>query len=413
MALLAQTCSQIGADTSPTKPSSSSNEKCKRSSVVENARFSPVDSSETHQQVIMSNETKLSLKPCEINVVVKKLNSDRAKCSVQEYMKGKIIDKCNSERQTASPTTNCTPNFESVKTTPEQNLKTLPTKCASPIVGFGNDILQDLDHLKDAVSCNISAELPSSNNSHSNPCCSSSLEQTNPAFRSTFPGAPFNFNQQSVLFSSGYTGTSPGPYSNYVGVKTPTRETLLPLCKDPYCAGCQFNLHNQQFLLNGVCGSCPSGCNQCDHQKYNLAMTIPFNSATVPSPLTYTSVIGSYICNWISGDTYCGKRFVRSEELLQHLRSHNAGIDTISVATSSVSSFLNPIPLITSTSLHRPGYLNSVNSLSPVRYHPYNKGMLQTLIGSSYNTFNPTVFAPYLSPYTVYSQRVSTAAVHP
>ncbi|KAJ8927702.1 hypothetical protein NQ314_019799 [Rhamnusium bicolor] len=280
---------------------------------------------------------------------------------------------------------------------------------ASPVIGSGIEILQG--HSKDTQLGSYKSVAISSG---------LGLEHTNPAFRPTFPGATYSAHQHAAMFAAGYPGSSTGPYLSYARVKTPSGgEALVPVCKDPYCTGCQFSMQNQQLLMNGVTGPCPSGCTQCDHQKYNLAMAMSLVSpGSVPtSSLAYTQLqLGRpYVCNWIAGDTYCGKRFVTSEELLQHLRTHTSGSDAASVVTSSASSLLNAHSLFSSTSLHRPGYPNPpLSPLSAARYHPYGKPTLPTTLAASpYSAFNPTALGPYYSAYSVYGQRLGAAAVHP
>ncbi|XP_066138276.1 zinc finger protein Noc [Euwallacea fornicatus] len=415
LALLAQTCSQIGADSPNSKPLLSSLDKKKAES-----RSSPRDKNEKISQRSTPSDNKLAFKPYETTVVSRKVDESRpsSQKSVENEKKSPSV---GVDRKSVSPTdsTNNNNNSESGTPGPDSKGKLSPesqvrqtTPSASPIIRPGLEILQG--HSKDSplgAYKPLSTSLPGTLGSHlSSLCCPPGLEHaaSNPAFRPPFPGAPYSHHHSMM----GYPGASPGPYLSYARVKTPSGgEALVPVCKDPYCTGCQFSLQNQQLLMSGAtAGPCPSGCTQCDHQKYNLAMAM---SLGPPSSLAYPSLGRPYVCNWIAGDAYCGKRFVTSEELLQHLRTHTSA--SADAATSSAASLLNHSALLSSAALHRSGYPSApLSPLSAARYHPYAKpGLPASLAASPYSAFNPASLGPYYSPYALYGQRLGSAAVHP
>lgn len=435
LALLAQTCSQIGADSPPTKPLISSLDKPKKpSSSDSSTRSSPAsarDKSDKPSHRNSPGESKLAFKPYEINITSKRTTTtddNRPKSGNTQSATSDSSDEKKSDspgRKTVSPSNSngATPAPETGKTSPgsEGKSSTPSARGASPIIRSGLEILQG--HPKDTPlgtykPGTLTSSLPSSLSSPlSSLCCPPGLEHTNPAFRPPFPGAPFTHHHAAML-AAGYPGSTPTPYLSYARVKTSTGgEALVPVCKDPYCTGCQFSLHNQQLLMSGAAGPCPSGCTQCDHQKYNLAMAMSLvpPGPIPPTSLTYSQLGRPYVCNWISGETYCGKRFVTSEELLQHLRTHTSGSDGSNVATSAASSLLNPHSLFSASALHRAGYPNPpLSPLSAARYHPYAKPTLPGALGASpYSAFNPTALGPYYSPYSMYGQRIGAAAVHP
>ncbi|CAG9823851.1 unnamed protein product [Phaedon cochleariae] len=424
LALLAQTCSQIGADSPSTKPLISSLDKSKKANDV---RSSPNVSKERIEKTSqrLTPETKPVFKPYENNVSSRKTEENRpsSKTSIQNATEDKKYDNQSPGRKTASPasSTSATPNLETGKTSPEEKSSSPSARGASPIIRSGLEILQG--HSKDtslgtykpsALSSGLSGGL----SGHlSALCCPPGLDAANPAFRPPFPGAPFSAHQHAAMFAGGYPGAATGPYLSYARVKTPSGgEALVPVCKDPYCTGCQFSMQNQQLLMSGATGPCPSGCTQCDHQKYNLAMAMSLvqPGPIPPSSLAYSQLGRPYVCNWIAGETYCGKRFVTSEELLQHLRTHTNGSDPSSVVSSAASSLLNHSLMYSSASMHRPGYPNApLSPLSAARYHPYGKPTLPTsLTASPYSAFNPTALGPYYSAYSMYGQRLGAAAVH-
>lgn len=438
LALLAQTCSQIGADSPTSKPLISPLEKSKKSSSasVENmTRSSPTGARDKPEKPRSTpTEVKLAFKPYENNVFSKKISDETRPpskaSSVHNSENGddkKDSRTPNNKSRSPSASNSTTPAPEAGKTSPSgsnaDRKSSSPTgsaaRGASPIIRSGLEMLQG--HPKDiplgtykpgsALSSGLSGGL---GGPLSSLCCPPGLEHANPAFRPPFPGGPFSHHHAAML-AAGYPSTTPGPYVSYARVKTPSGgEALVPVCKDPYCTGCQFSMHNQQLLMGAASGPCPSGCTQCDHQKYGLAMAMSLPT----SPLAYQQLGRPYVCNWIAGETYCGKRFGTSEELLQHLRTHTSlsASDSAAVATSTASALLNPHSLFSTAALHRAvsGYPNPpLSPLSAARYHPYAKpGMPGTLGASPYSAFNPTTMGAYYSPYAVYGQRLG-AAVHP
>lgn len=341
LALLAQTCSQIGADSPTTKPLLPSLDKPKKSATP--PKSAPIEQSSTPKN-------GLAFKPYEANVLTKKSETPRPTSKPSSEPEEK---RRTPSRKSVSPKEDKSPAPE--KSASTSSADRVSDSGTSPIIRSGLEVLQGTT--KDLP---LGFKPPLGALGLPPGCCPPGLE-ANPAFRPPLAG--------HVMY--------PGPYLSYARVKTPGGgEALVPVCKDPYCSGCQVGMH---AALIG--GACPSGCTQCEHQKY-LASLMP------PHPLSYVG--RPYVCNWISGESYCGKRFTTSEELLTHLRSHTAD-----------ASLLNPLR-----------YPNPpLSPLSAARYHPYSKpGTLPATLQSPFSAFNPTL-APYYSPY-LYGQRIG-AAVHP
>ncbi|XP_012538831.1 zinc finger protein Noc [Monomorium pharaonis] len=470
LALLAQTCSQIGAD-SPTKPLISPLEKSSKGmSLATNAKSPPAAKLERNTRGSPTDGKSLAFKPYETNVVTKKTSDEgrpTSKASVHSASGQDSVsvsdcthlDKKSSagnrtpvSRKSASPSSQATATTTSSGTpsvdrkTPADREKTDSSprsgnssssssssnnnnnNGASPIIRSGMEILSGA-HTKDA---NLAYKTGLPGFAGNPLCCPPGLAE-NPAFRPPFAGAsPFS-HHAAALLSVGYPSAGPtsgNPYLSYARVKTPAGgEALVPVCKDPFCTGCQYSMHNAQIMMGA--GSCPSGCTQCDHQKYGLAMALSSLGPMPPPSLSYPSTLAAsgripFVCNWIVGESYCGKRFATSDELLQHLRSHTSmtGGDPAAAAAAAASAAAllgnpHPHPLLSpSTSLHRAASGGSypAPSLSPLgaRYHPYGKpptGPLPaSLAASPYSAFN--ALGPYYSPYAVYGQRIG-AAVHP
>lgn len=235
------------------------------------------------------------------------------------------------------------------------------------------------------------------------------MDPTNPAFRSSFHHASM------LAAAAGYPTSSPNPYLSYARIKTPTGgEALVPVCKDPYCTGCQYSAHNQQLLM-GV--PCPAGCTQCEQQKYGLAMAM----SSLPPNHPFAQMSKPFACNWLMADGYCGRRFSTTDELIQHMKSHSPNLSdpatAASVLAAQQSASLMPPSMFFPPGLRSTaGYPPSTSPLSPLsasRYHPYAKpGALPT---SAYSSFNPALSA-YYPPYSwmTSSQRLgAAAAAHP
>lgn len=452
LALLAQTCSQIGADSSTVKPILSLDKKKSESTSKSPTIKTPKSNSPT--------EVRLAFKPYETNVLshtttsassfncnsVKpedystsqqrpsSKNSISASESVSNQDDTKL--KTNSSVRVPSRNKSNTPEINVTngnsehggKTTPNENRKTVSPagssqRGASPIIRSGLEVLQG-SHSKD-ISLSAAYKSAYGLNPLSALCCPPGMEQhTNPAFRPPFAGS-FTHHHAAMLAAAaanGYPGAAsgtPNPYISYQRIKTPSGgEAIIPVCKDPYCPGCPYSAHTQQMLMGAPC---PSGCTQCEHQKYGLAMAASLGS--LPPGHPYSSQMRSpYICSWISGDSYCGKRFNTSDELFSHLRTHTGNLSdpataAAALAQSQTQSLLSS--LFPQSALQRAYPTPPLSPMSAARYHPYAKpgSIPQAMPGSPFAAaFNPAAAAalgPYYSPYAMYGQRIGSAAVHP
>lgn len=294
------------------------------------------------------------------------------------------------------------------------------------------------------------------------------------ASNNSFNHALATQNSLNKSQATGYpVGSALSPYVAYARVKTVNGgTTLVPICRDPYCTNCQLSMQSAQQLVSGNgngSGGCPSGCSQCNHEKAAAAAAAAFgghhaghggllqgmsaaNVISLGAGLYTSSMLTPrpYVCNWIAGDTYCGKRFTTSDELLQHLRTHTNLSAAESAAAAAAAASLNPLlnpslsmpsaaslgagchlhysmapSLTTAAGLHRtyPTSLSPVSSLSAAnRYHPYKPPQLGAMSGAippplspfpPHPGFSAAAAAQYFSsPYAMYGQRLG-AAVHP
>ncbi|GFO38960.1 Zinc finger protein noc [Plakobranchus ocellatus] len=261
--------------------------------------------------------------------------------------------------------------------------------------------------------------------------------------------------QSSALKAAAAGGSAAAlsPFVTYARVRTPSgATTLVPVCRDPYCTNCQLTVQNSH--LSSTCNA--PGCAQCAHEKSLTslsALSLPSAAAASSMLLPPLSSAGSaltagsmsalsslhslyphsalaaaaaahqglpYVCNWVAGSDYCGKRFNSSEELLQHLRTHTSSLDVSSLAASyaglgGLPSALGAYPHLSAplspNSLRRayPTSLSPVSSLlSASRYHPYKSPL--SGVGAPPPQSLPPV-GPYYSPYTLYGQRIGAAVV--
>ncbi|XP_067857084.1 zinc finger protein 703-A-like [Heptranchias perlo] len=206
------------------------------------------------------------------------------------------------------------------------------------------------------------------------------------------PGKPAN--------SSPLTGASPPAF-------------MQGLCRDPYC----LTYHNAPQLGGSGCASCLHDPASSLKPGYPLVYpSHPLHSSVPPlgaHPLyTYGFMLHSdplpHICNWVSAGGPCDKRFSSSEELLNHLRNHTA--------LPGGEKLLAGYPSPASCGLHLPQgppgspnglSLRSPHTLALSRYHPYSKSHLAAPATSA---LSMSAASPYYSPYALYGQRLTSAS---
>lgn len=207
------------------------------------------------------------------------------------------------------------------------------------------------------------------------------------------------------------------------------------LCRDPYClsyhcsshlsgassANCAhdsaaaaaanalksgYPLMYPTHALHGVHSSTPTFSG---HPLYPYGFMLPND----PLP---------HVCNWVSANGPCDKRFSSSDELLSHLRTHTAfaGTEKLISGYPGSSSLANAAAAAAmACHMHMPhnGSPGSPGALAlraphhPLglssRYHPYSKSPLPTP-GAPVPV--PAATGAYYSPYALYGQRLTTAS---
>lgn len=238
------------------------------------------------------------------------------------------------------------------------------------------------------------------------------------------PGGSFPIDVMASSFLSSHALKGGlNPYLNYARIKSGAGgDSIVPVCRDPYCTGCQLSSH----LLPGAGGKpspCPGGCAQCEHTS-KLSSFLPTSTGTAAAAAYAHAQLAAlaaasqlpYVCNWIAGDAaYCGKRFSNSEELLQHLKTHTSISNSDSSGSPSLSLLSPPGLPPTLPLLHRNYPTPPLSPLATARYHPYSKGPLLppsfTSLGFPLQP-HPSL-SPYLSPYSLYGQRLGASSMHP
>ncbi|XP_017580722.1 zinc finger protein 503 [Pygocentrus nattereri] len=204
------------------------------------------------------------------------------------------------------------------------------------------------------------------------------------------------------------------------------------LCRDPYCLSYHCASH-----LAGAAAAAGASCAHDSALKSGYPLVYPAHPlhsvhSTPPSfgghaaLYPYGFVLPNdplpHACNWVSANGPCDKRFSSSEELLSHLRTHTAftGADKLMSGYPSSSSLASAAAAAAmACHMHMPasGAPGSPGTLalrSPhhalglsSRYHPYSKSPLPTA-GAPVPV--PAATGPYYSPYALYGQRLTTAS---
>lgn len=457
MALLAQTCSSIGKDPSPTGKSiippfgkKESEKGQEKSQTPENKRSSSVNSKPESQTRDTSSEkpgfrtvpskdvpplvpiTSQEKSKSPVNTVKK--STESAKVSVLKTSSRSSPPSSTSSQTTAPSSrgsdTEAEPRESTTKsrTTPETSIssKTNPYPSVPGFAGLSGfpHPYPGFPYLGHGLPGELSSSIP----------YPSSLTAHAGLYSSSSAAAAMALAQSQAAALKHASALS-SPYVTYTRVRTPSGSTtLVPVCRDPYCSNCQLTMQTQH--LSSQCTA--PGCAQCAHEKslhslsgLGLAGSVPMlpgfpasagasGLPSLPSSLSSLYPPGAlgapqglpFVCNWMAGTDYCGKRFTTSEDLLQHLRTHTSSTETSSLAAAYGGLSVFPPSINPVSHLPTPGAIspNSIRrsyptSLSPVngllganRYHPYKSPVLSS------QSVPP--LGHYYSPYALYQQRL-------
>uniref|UniRef100_A0A4W5NLX4 Zinc finger protein 503 n=1 Tax=Hucho hucho TaxID=62062 RepID=A0A4W5NLX4_9TELE len=206
------------------------------------------------------------------------------------------------------------------------------------------------------------------------------------------------------------------------------------LCRDPYCLSYHCASHlagaasaSQQCHDNAAAAAANAMKSGYHHmypthllhgmhsspQSFSGHPLYPYGFMLPNDPLPH-------VCNWVSANGPCDKRFSSSEELLNHLRTHTAftGAEKLISGYPNSSSLASAAAAAMACHMHMPqsggpGSPGTLTLRSPhhalglsSRYHPYSKSPLPT--GAPVPV--PAATGPYYSPYALYGQRLTTAS---
>lgn len=434
MALLAQTCSQIGADSPSSKPLIPPLEKPTKSSKADTPREKASPASSIGSNSICDVVVKSSFKPYESCTRDKagspeerggsSSSGSRVRTPVSSNKStnntpGSNSGRCSSNHSASSPrsspagvgrktpaTSSATSSssagqMDSAAVTTKSGsgdgtavTRTVPSPLTSAKVGFTPSLLPPSADpaLKDIPLGTFKTN--------------TGLPVSTAGYLGGYPGTHFPMDvMANSLMSPHHQHLKPGlnPYIGYARMKTPSgTDTLVPVCRDPFCNSCQLSSH--LLAASGAAaaaaasggktqgsgastGACPGGCAQCDHASaaaagkpgaflaghHNPAAAAAYAHAQLAALAAASHL--PYVCSWIAGDAaYCGKRFSNSEELLQHLRTHTNLTSSASDASAAALSLLSPPGLTPSHPLfHRTYPTPPLSPLATARYHPYSK----------------------------------------
>lgn len=430
LALLAQTCSQIGADapnskliqsaekSSKSSKSETSKEKSNSSTNSDNHHklsFKSYDGSYPSREKSRSPEDRSSTASSGSRVrtpVASKNGSNRCAStnSASSPRPPSSTDRKTpaSEAQNGSDRNSASPEKESERCSPRT-----PSSSASKTAFTPNILTSSSDPaIKDLPLGTFKPGVP----------VSSSYLSGYPAGFPGIPGIPMDFMTSSFMsHHHAMKNSGLNPYLGYGRLKTADS-----VCRDPYCTGCGVNSHllTPSSVGSVKTGVCPAGCAQCDHAKVPTSSAyLGHSQAAAAYAHAQLAALAAashlpYVCNWISGDAaYCGKRFSSSEELLAHLRTHTS-VNSVSEASSALSMLSNSGIPPSHPLFHRTYPTPPLSPLATARFHPYSKPpllppSLTTSPLSSFPLSHPG-FPPYLSPYSLYGPRLgSSPSMHP
>ncbi|XP_038128656.1 zinc finger protein 503-like [Cyprinodon tularosa] len=232
----------------------------------------------------------------------------------------------------------------------------------------------------------------------------------------------------SQLLSAQFAAACSKAGSSPLAGASPPSLMSASLCRDPYCLSYHCTSH-----LSGASGA---NCAHDSALKSGYPLMYPTHPlhgmhSSAPSfsghPLyPYGFMLPNdplpHVCNWVSANGPCDKRFSSSEELLSHLRTHTsfAGTEKLISGYPGSTTLANAAAAAAmACHMHIPsnGSPGSPSALTlrgphhPLglsgRYHPYSKSPLPAP-GAPVPV--PAATGPYYSPYALYGQRLTTAS---
>ncbi|KAJ2952349.1 hypothetical protein O0L34_g4634 [Tuta absoluta] len=354
LALLAQTCSAIGAD-SPNPKLISAAEKASKKYDEKPVHMDNKPSFKPYESCLTAREREKTRTPEDRNSVHTKTPSSKGSASTTPVQARCGSNQSSSSQRSPPPAHRKTPSEKSDERS--SPLQGSPTPAKSNSDSTSSSSASKLPFTPTSLTSTADTKEPSS--------FKPNVPVSSSAFLGGLPPSGFSLPMDimtSSLMAAQHHALKNGlnPYLAYARMKAPGGD--LGICRDPYCTGCSLSSH---LLKSAVC---PAGCSQCDHAKTPFALPPGHPAAAAYAHAQLAALAAAsqlpFVCSWMAGDSaYCGKRFSSSEELLQHLRSHTATGDS----NPSLSMLSATHPLLQRTYPTPP-----LSPLTP-RFHPYSK----------------------------------------
>ncbi|XP_051959138.1 zinc finger protein 503-like [Xyrauchen texanus] len=221
-------------------------------------------------------------------------------------------------------------------------------------------------------------------------------------------------SSSSQLINAQLSGTA-GSLSSKAGSSplsgaSPPSIMSTSLCRDPFCMSyhCASHLSSNSSHDTATATALKSGYPLMypTHPLHPLSACAPSfpGHPLYPYAFMLPNESQSHVCNWVSVNGPCDKRFSSSEELLSHLRTHTAFMGAEKLMSgypnslTAMACHMHGAPLALRTPHHALGL--------GTRYHPYSKSPLPT---SGAPVPVPAATGPYYSPYALYGHRLTTA----
>merc|ERR1711981_788937 len=139
-----------------------------------------------------------------------------------------------------------------------------------------------------------------------------------------------------------------GLYSSGAAASGPAGSVCRdPYCKDPTCPTAVYNAYVARLsapaglpAAAAAARGLPPGYLELLEAQKMASLGL---SPSVPTSLASSASLGPggpYICNWMNGRDYCGKRYSNAEELLVHLKTHT----NLSTSDSGYAGLLRGAP---------------------------------------------------------------------
>ncbi|KAG8228190.1 hypothetical protein J437_LFUL008628 [Ladona fulva] len=400
LALLAQTCSQIGADVSCNKPIHTTSESKQRSKQnSQRDKYSPGTITSTGNTSTSTNCDSTAVSPFR----------DVSRRNSGSNLKDDDPNAAVPRHSTHTPTSSSSilSSRQPTSSPSRTSKKTVTLKVPSPTTP--SSIAEKYSH---KLEINSAAKV------------------RNPSSYS-IPTTHYDVASSALLGVSSIQGQistlSPGtlinPYPMYSFHKSPmggtaTGEPLIPLYRDPFCVGCRLGTHLPHPMPVSGGETCGPNCNQCEKHNAVLAAAV----SNLSSQFAVSALLAHalpFVCNWVVGEGQCGRRFSNSEELLHHLTSHmNVTVSSPStIVTSSTQQSPHAPPILP---LLSPSHtlLSPVQTqlrayptppLSPLgsRFHPYTKPQ----VSSTQTPSHVIPVTPYM-PFPPYLYFPRTSSIH-